>query len=394
MINQIKNNTKIKIISLLSALVLWLYVMAVVDPEETRLIEDIPVTISTMREIKEKDLVIYPEVELTANIYITGKISEIQKVKKENIHVYGQISTPIEGRNKVFLKANIEGSVTHKFKEENFTFIDLEKLVTEKRSIDIDIENSLKNNIDTLNQDKDSLRVSGPRSLVDKVQKVVANLDGSNKVDDFSSNLTLYPVDGNGDRVEGVTLSDNKVSVNVTLLKQKTVPIKAIFNEYESNKDKINDYKITPGSIIIKGKKDIIENINYINTKPIDLSNITDNISKNIELDIPSGIKSDVKYISIKLEAIKMAKEEISYTSEDIQLKNVTEGFDISTLNLPTTINVSFENSKPDISIIKSDILLYIDLNSKKDDETYEINYESNKDISNVVISPNKVSIK
>ena len=32
MINKLKNNTKIKFISLLSALVLWLYVMTVEDP--------------------------------------------------------------------------------------------------------------------------------------------------------------------------------------------------------------------------------------------------------------------------------------------------------------------------------------------------------------------------
>ena len=36
MINKLKNNSKIKIISLLSAMVLWMYVMAIVDPEETK----------------------------------------------------------------------------------------------------------------------------------------------------------------------------------------------------------------------------------------------------------------------------------------------------------------------------------------------------------------------
>ena len=33
MINKFKENSKIKIISLLSAIVLWTYVMAIVDPE-------------------------------------------------------------------------------------------------------------------------------------------------------------------------------------------------------------------------------------------------------------------------------------------------------------------------------------------------------------------------
>ena len=56
MINELKDNTKIKIISLLSAMVLWMYVMAVVDPEETKLFENIPVTITNINELNEKDL--------------------------------------------------------------------------------------------------------------------------------------------------------------------------------------------------------------------------------------------------------------------------------------------------------------------------------------------------
>ena len=72
MINKLKENTKIKLISLLSAVVLWMYVMAVVDPEDTKLFENIPVVITNLNELKEKDLVIYPEKEITTDIYVAG----------------------------------------------------------------------------------------------------------------------------------------------------------------------------------------------------------------------------------------------------------------------------------------------------------------------------------
>ena len=85
MINKLKNNSKIKIISLLSAMVLWMYVMAIVDPEETKLFENIPVTITNKNELNERDLVIYPEQDLTTNIYVTGKLSNLKKVTKDDI---------------------------------------------------------------------------------------------------------------------------------------------------------------------------------------------------------------------------------------------------------------------------------------------------------------------
>ena len=105
MINKFKENSKIKIISLLSAIVLWTYVMAIVDPEETKLFENVPVTITNKNELNEKDLVIYPEKNLTTNIYITGKLSNLKKVTKDDITVYGQINNPIEGNNEILLKA-------------------------------------------------------------------------------------------------------------------------------------------------------------------------------------------------------------------------------------------------------------------------------------------------
>ena len=171
MINQLKNNTKIKVISLLSAILLWLYVMIFVDPSENKLYENVPVTISNMRDLNDKDLVIYPEIELTADIYVSGKLSDIQKTKKENIHISGQINDPIEGNNRVLLKANIDGNVTHKFKDSNIKIINLEKVVKEKRTIDIQVESSSKGKIDKAIPDQDSIRVSGPRVLVNQVQK-------------------------------------------------------------------------------------------------------------------------------------------------------------------------------------------------------------------------------
>ena len=55
MMDKFKNNTKIKLISLLSALLLWLYVMAVVDPEETKLFEDVPIVITNIDELERKE---------------------------------------------------------------------------------------------------------------------------------------------------------------------------------------------------------------------------------------------------------------------------------------------------------------------------------------------------
>ena len=128
MIEKLKKNTKIKIISLLSAIVLWMYVMAVVDPEDTKLYEDIPITITNLNEINDLDLVVDPDEDLVASVYVKGNLSDLQKITAENINVYGTVNHPIEGQNQLYLRASASDKVTTDFKSDTIV-INLEKVI-------------------------------------------------------------------------------------------------------------------------------------------------------------------------------------------------------------------------------------------------------------------------
>ena len=49
-------NIKTKIISLVTAVALWLYVIAVVDPSEKKIIENIPITITNGKKKEWKEM--------------------------------------------------------------------------------------------------------------------------------------------------------------------------------------------------------------------------------------------------------------------------------------------------------------------------------------------------
>ena len=344
MIDKFENNTKIKLISLLSAIVLWLYVMAVVDPEETKLFEDIPITINNMNELKEKNLVIYPDTELTTDIYISGKLSNIQKINKENIHVSGQINNPMEGKKEIYLKASTSERVTYEFKNSTM-IVNLEKVVTEKRNIEIEVEGESKENIDEVSIDKgqDNIKISGPRSLVQQVQKVVGTLDVGSEANDFSANISLRPIDEDGNEVEGVELEQSSVIVNTTLLKEKNVPIKIKFAEGSNPETNLKDYTLSQNNITIKGKEEIIDKIEYIDTQAVDINDITNSTSKEIYLNIPEGVIVENKYVTIKLNTVKVIKEEFVYEPEEIEIRNNESNIDIVTINIPSKVKVSIE---------------------------------------------------
>lgn len=393
MINKLKYNSKIKIISLLSAMVLWMYVMAIVDPEETKLFENIPVTITNKNELNERDLVIYPEQDLTTNIYVTGKLSNLKKVTKDDINVYGQINNPLEGNNEIYLKVSTSQRVNYDFKNP-VMIVTLEKIISEDKSIKVDITGSGKNNVDNimLQDNIDKVSISGPRSLVNKVKRVVGTVKVSGELNDFSQSIKLEPVDANGKVVEGVELEKDSVNVNIILLAQKTVPI--ILKLSDNSESGVN-YTMSQNTVTIKGKKDIVDSINDIETQPVKLSEILPGTSKDIYLQVPSGITIETKYITIKKNSEENAVAEYTYTAENIEIRNNTENIDKSKIKFPNSINVSIEYLQSEGSINKDDIKLYIDLNEVSlEDNTCKIKYESIYEIEKINIDPDTVTIE
>ena len=393
MINKLKNNSKIKIISLLSAMVLWMYVMAIVDPEETKLFENIPVTITNKNELNERDLVIYPEQDLTTNIYVTGKLSNLKKVTKDDINVYGQINNPLEGNNEIYLKVSTSQRVNYDFKNP-VMIVTLEKIISEDKSIKVDITGSGKNNVDNimLQDNIDKVSISGPRSLVNKVKRVVGTVKVSGESNNFSQSIKLEPVDANGKVVEGVELEKDSVNVNITLLTQKTVPITLKLSD---NSESGVNYTMSQNTVTIKGKKDIVDSINNIETQPVKLSEILPGTSKDIYLQVPSGITIETKYITIKKNSEENAVAEYTYTAENIEIRNNTENIDKSKIKIPNSINVSIEYLQSEGSINKDDIKLYIDLNEVSlEDNTCKIKYESIYEIEKINIDPDIVTIE
>ena len=393
MINKLKYNSKIKIISLLSAMVLWMYVMAIVDPEETKLFENIPVTITNKNELNERDLVIYPEQDLTTNIYVTGKLSNLKKVTKDDINVYGQINNPLEGNNEIYLKVSTSQRVNYDFKNP-VMIVTLEKIISEDKSIKVDITGSGKNNVDNimLQDNIDKVSISGPRSLVNKVKRVVGTVKVSGESNNFSQSIKLEPVDANGKVVEGVELEKDSVNVNIILLAQKTVPI--ILKLSDNSESGVN-YTMSQNTVTIKGKKDIVDSINDIETQPVKLSEILPGTSKDIYLQVPSGITIETKYITIKKNSEENAVAEYTYTAENIEVRNNTENIDKSKIKFPNSINVSIEYLQSIGSINKDDIKLYIDLNEVSlEDNTCKIKYESIYEIEKINIDPDIVTIE
>ena len=184
----------------------------------------------------------------------------------------------------------------------------------------------------------------------------------------------------------------NSVNAHITLLTQKTVPITLKLSD---NSESDINYTMSQNTVTIKGKKDIVDSINNIETQPVNLSEILSGISKDVYLQVPSGVTIDAKYITIKRNSEDDILAEYTYIAQDVEIRNNTENIDKSKINIPKNIKVSIEYLQSIGSINKDDIKLYIDLNEVSlKDNTCKIKYESTYEIKKISIDPDTVTIE
>ena len=394
MIERLHKNTKIKIISLLSAIVLWMYVMAVVDPEDTKLYENIPITITNLNEIKDLGLVVDPDDNLVTSVYIKGKLSDLQKISANNIDVYGTVSNPIEGQNQLYLRASVNDKVTTEFKSDTIV-INLEKSIEEEKNITVNITGVYKDNVDKVDLDKTKVVVSGPRSSVDSVKYVQATFDANKEsVDTKSTELELKALDSEMNEVDHVTLEFNTVTAKVSYFQQKQVKINPIFSSNESNLVRDQDFTIIPSEINIKGKSDVINNIDSINTKMINVDELGTN-NKIVDLDIPDGINADKDSVTIKLiNKNKTKNSTFIYSGDDISLLNNEEDVSINDFEIPDDIIVKIQYDNDSDRISKNDLKLYLDLSEGIVSGTRYAITHNDINVKSITIEPSYITAK
>lgn len=394
MIERLHKNTKIKIISLLSAIVLWMYVMAVVDPEDTKLYENIPITITNLNEIKDLGLVVDPDDNLVTSVYIKGKLSDLQKISANNIDVYGTVSNPIEGQNQLYLRASVNDKVTTEFKSDTIV-INLEKSIEEEKNITVNITGVYKDNVDKVDLDKTKVVVSGPRSSVDSVKYVQATFDANKEsVDTKSTELELKALDSEMNEVDHVTLEFNTVTAKVSYFQQKQVKINPIFSSNESNLVQDQDFTIIPSEINIKGKSDVINNIDSINTKMINVDELGTN-NKIVDLDIPDGINADKDSVTIKLiNKNKTKNSTFVYSGDDISLLNNEEDVSINDFEIPDDIIVKIQYDNDSDRISKNDLKLYLDLSEGIVSGTRYAITHNDINVKSITIEPSYITAK
>lgn len=289
-----KNDRKLIVLSILVAVIMWAFVMTSTNPSLSKTIRNVPLTIKN-QEVMQKDgyaLVGKDEVA-SVNVKVEGSRSDLASLSAEDLVASIDLGVPTEGIKTLNVNVDVPSGIRIESVSPSNINLKMEKIVKKDLTVDIKISDRLKESkiINVSEQSTKKITVSGLRNYVDKVDKIVLNINEEEYLDGKIHDIGVKPVDKNGKTVENVDLSQNDVSISFDVLQSKEVGVELNYDNLPKNMQ-IEESKISPQKIIIKGEKNILDKINSIKTRKIDLSILKNNVfEQSVELNIPESVE-------------------------------------------------------------------------------------------------------
>lgn len=264
-----KGNTALKIVSLLIAVAMWLYVMGEVDPETKAKIGDIPVSLSNTEVLADYGMAAAYDEQITINATVSGKRSDVNEAKKNGLTAYVDVSECELGDNEEKIVINLPSGVSLESSSQSVMNVKVEYITRASVPVVMEFAEDMSSSGDSAVQEvpwvigyyPEKVTVWGAESSVAKVKEVKGIIDpqqASTKQSEWVE-VDLKPVNGKGREIKGIELNNDSASAEIRLLSTKAVEL----NLVAAHGEKINVDEIdAPDSIMIAGIKDALADIN------------------------------------------------------------------------------------------------------------------------------------
>ena len=344
------------IVSILIAIALWSYVIYAVEPTQTKTFTGVPVALENTEALADRNLAVAADDDVLIDVKVKGKRQIVSAMKNDEVHATADVSECIEGDNVVEVRLEFDRTVTPANNATITVHVNVEGIVTEPRNVVVTYSGDSEN-INYELTSESTVNVTGAKSSVEEVKEVAARVTEKDLPEsDEEITVGLTPVNGSGEEIGGLTLSETKATVKISATGTTEVPLTV------STKGKPADgYQLTgvdaPSSIEIKGSNAALEGVAEIKCEDIDITDLKEDATVELKPELPDGtaIAGDSKITA----TVHIAKEDsintISMSTDDIEILNLGEGL---TAEIEKgDISVSSES---DIS--ESDVRLSVDL--------------------------------
>lgn len=372
----LKNNTGLKILSLILAIALW-YVIGNVDDPVTIDTYTIPVQIINVDVLKSNN----KAYEITEGDQVTftvrGKSSILNKLSEKDFKAEADL-----GKLSLVNSVPIDVSVLRYANELTIT---LGRINTVKVNVENRVEALLPVVVETVDEVADGyaigtktsspnmVEVIGSESMISRLKEIRVEVSVKNASQDINTRQSIKFYDRNGDVVDSsrIDCDTDMVNVNIDLWRTKEITLSLKTTGTLAAGYGISAFDYEPKTVLIAATDEMLAKTFSMELDPLDVSGASENVEKTISIDssiLPQGVMFCDGSFDVVAKAVVEQKisDKVNLKSSDIQVKNLPEGKKVNFDKSSYVIHISSYKSKL-TNLNGSSFEPYIDVKDLKD---------------------------
>ena len=346
-------NIGLKLLALLFALGLWVVVVNVDDPTQTKTFS---ASVSVINEEVLTDAGRYYTIldgNNTVRFRVTARRSVIEKLKSTDFTATADMNyLENDSRVPVTVVLNSTYSNVNISASKLYLYVQVGDDMMVKKEVAVESQGTLADGcvVQSTAVDPSSVSMTGPEDVLQQVSKVVAYVDVENASSDITAeNVVLHFLDESGNEVDRskIKVDQDTATVTVTVVREKQVDVLVGTTGKLSEGLYLDSVTVNPKKIYIVGNADTLNNISAIEIpdKIVDLSKIQESTTTTVDLNeyLPEGVKvADESSAEAKI-TIKISQD----TTEKFEVPTAN----ITVRNLDSDMTAVFTDSKTTVKI-------------------------------------------
>lgn len=294
-----KENLPARIICLLVACGLWVYVMTDQNPIMERNVE------VRLQQMNLPNHMMAFNVPDKVVVKVRGTRTKVSDNLENKIVATLNMKTATEGQQTIPVKVSFaNGDVVQVIPSEVSVYVDTvsEKKVPVVTRIVGAISNDMTIGHSVITPAQVTLR--GATHRIDKVNKVVAPIDVTDHQGDFQSESELVAVSDDGYDIPNMKIIPERVMVQATMVSQMLsvdIPVKLVMSGELPKGIIVTKSEVLPDKVRITAPPSMLKELKAINTKPVDVSKLEGSMVVAAELDLPEKVIPELRTVQIRL---------------------------------------------------------------------------------------------
>ena len=421
---KITDNIPLKIMSVAVAVVLWLIVVNIDNPIGTNYYTINDVELINKEYVESSDTIgkmCMPEQNQdSVKIAITASKKIRDKIKVTDISAVADLQQAVSlDTDPVMVPITVTCSVPGvssndiKVTPQNLS-VNLDEKETQEFVVNVsrgDTKPGKDYEVGSLTANPEKVRITGPKTLVNKIDKVNATIELDGNTQDFTQDVNLTIIDKNQEalsdsEMNSLRIENNaKVVVTARLWKiRQGVGISASYVGTPADGSEVGSVKTVPDTISVAGSTEGLESLaenNNVITIPadsIDISGESQDVEKKISLNnlLPDNVKltsdsSEDVWVTVNI--LPVGSKEFDIPTKNIEVKNKPDDLQVTFETAQIELRIKSDTKNMDDLDAQKDIKLSIDLDGKKEGN-YEVpvkvvlpdGYETVEDVTTEVV--------